>query len=111
MPIYEYACRDCGHELEVIQKMSDLPLQECPACGQSSLTKKISAAGFRLKGTGWYATDFKDKKSPKAPETSETAEATSPSEKTSVPATEPSSSPPKENKETKKETTPPPANP
>ncbi len=111
MPIYEYACRDCGHELEVIQKMSDLPLQECPACGQSSLTKKISAAGFRLKGTGWYATDFKDKKTAKAPETSETPGTTSPSEKTSVPATESSSSTPTESKETKKETAASPANP
>jgi putative FmdB family regulatory protein len=61
MPIYEYACNDCGHELEVLQKMNDLPLTQCPACNNPSLKKKISAAGFRLKGTGWYETDFKNK--------------------------------------------------
>jgi len=59
MPIYEYACSKCGHELEAIQKMSDAPLTECPACGEPALQKRISAAGFRLKGGGWYETDFK----------------------------------------------------
>jgi len=59
MPIYEYACASCGHELEAIQKMSDTPLVVCPECGKPDLKKKISAAGFRLKGTGWYETDFK----------------------------------------------------
>ena len=59
MPIYEYSCASCGHELEAIQKMSDAPLVDCPACGKPELKKKISAAGFRLKGTGWYETDFK----------------------------------------------------
>ena len=59
MPIYEYHCRSCGHELEVLQKVSDPPLTDCPQCRQSSLEKKISAAGFRLKGSGWYETDFK----------------------------------------------------
>lgn len=62
MPIYEYACQACGHEFEVIQKMVDLPLEQCPACAENALKKKISAAGFRLKGTGWYETDFKNKK-------------------------------------------------
>jgi len=61
MPIYEYVCDDCGHELEALQKMNDLPLTQCPACNKPSLKKKISAAGFRLKGTGWYETDFKNK--------------------------------------------------
>ncbi|MES2203781.1 MAG: zinc ribbon domain-containing protein [Pseudomonadota bacterium] len=65
MPIYEYLCENCGQELEKIQKINDEPLVECPECGKSSLRKKISAVGFQLKGTGWYATDFKDK--PKAP--------------------------------------------
>ncbi len=65
MPIYEYQCLDCGHELEKLQKMSDAPLKECPSCEQDTLSKKVSAAGFRLKGTGWYETDFKNKK-PKA---------------------------------------------
>ncbi len=61
MPIYEYQCQDCGHELEKLQRMSDAPLTDCPACNQATLMKKVSAAGFRLKGTGWYATDFKNK--------------------------------------------------
>lgn len=59
MPIYEYECRACEHELEALQKMSDAALTDCPACGQPELHKKISAAGFRLTGSGWYETDFK----------------------------------------------------
>ena len=59
MPIYEYECGSCGHRFEAIQKMSDPVLKDCPSCGQSGLKKLISAAGFQLKGTGWYATDFK----------------------------------------------------
>ncbi|MET0091579.1 MAG: zinc ribbon domain-containing protein [Candidatus Thiodiazotropha sp.] len=59
MPIYEYRCEACNHELEALQKMSDAPLTECPECKQQSLQKLISAAGFRLKGSGWYETDFK----------------------------------------------------
>ena len=59
MPIYEYKCASCGHKKDVLQKMSDAPLTECPACGKPTLTKLISAAGFQLKGSGWYATDFK----------------------------------------------------
>jgi len=59
MPIYEYRCEACGHELEKMQKLADPPLTECPACGQPTLKKLISAAGFRLKGSGWYETDFK----------------------------------------------------
>ena len=64
MPIYEYQCKACSHELEVIQKISEEPLKFCPECGKPELTKLISAAGFRLKGSGWYETDFKsgDKK-------------------------------------------------
>ncbi len=64
MPIYEYQCKACGHELEVIQKLSEEPLKFCPECGQPELNKLVSAAGFRLKGGGWYETDFKsgDKK-------------------------------------------------
>ena len=59
MPIYEYECKDCGHQLEALQKISDAPLSDCPECGKDSLQKQISAAGFRLKGGGWYETDFK----------------------------------------------------
>ncbi len=62
MPIYEYRCTACGHELEAIQKMSDEPLTVCPVCGEATLQKLISAAGFRLKGGGWYETDFKSSK-------------------------------------------------
>ncbi len=62
MPIYEYQCESCGHALEALQKLSDAPLTECPACGQPSLKKHISAAGFRLSGGGWYETDFKSGK-------------------------------------------------
>ena len=59
MPFYEYQCRHCGHQTEVLQKVSDPPLRKCPACGRNSLTKLISAPIFRLKGGGWYETDFK----------------------------------------------------
>ena len=59
MPIYEYECKACGHRQEAIQKMSDAPLVECPECHKPELKKLISAAGFRLKGGGWYETDFK----------------------------------------------------
>lgn len=62
MPIYEYKCGACEHELEALQKMSDEPLKQCPECGEASLVKKISAAAFRLKGGGWYETDFKSGK-------------------------------------------------
>jgi putative FmdB family regulatory protein len=60
MPIYEYRCEACGHEVEVIQKFSDVAMSDCPVCGKSELKKLVSAAGFQLKGTGWYVTDFKD---------------------------------------------------
>ena len=59
MPIYEYRCSACGHELEALQKFSDAPLTECPSCRKADLVKQVSAAGFHLKGSGWYATDFK----------------------------------------------------
>ena len=66
MPIYEYVCDNCGHYLETLQKLSDEPLVFCPECGDATLRKQVSAAAFRLKGTGWYETDFKnsDKKKP-----------------------------------------------
>ena len=59
MPIYEYSCQACGHEHEALQKIGAEPLVNCPACNEPELMKKISAAGFRLKGSGWYETDFK----------------------------------------------------
>ena len=59
MPIYEYRCSSCGHELEALQKFADAPLTACPACKGETLVKLVSAAGFQLKGSGWYATDFR----------------------------------------------------
>lgn len=59
MPIYEYECRDCGHHLDKLQRMNAAPLTECPECHHATLQRVISAAGFRLAGSGWYETDFK----------------------------------------------------
>jgi len=59
MPIYEYRCDECGHQEEHLQKISERPLAKCPACGKKAYKKLLSAAGFQLKGSGWYATDFK----------------------------------------------------
>jgi putative FmdB family regulatory protein len=59
MPIYEYKCSSCGHQQESLQKVSDAPLTRCTKCGQETFTKMVTAAGFHLKGSGWYATDFK----------------------------------------------------
>ncbi|MEL0068144.1 MAG: zinc ribbon domain-containing protein [Gammaproteobacteria bacterium] len=59
MPIYEYKCKACEHKFDKLQKISDEPLEICPDCGKPQLVKLVSAAGFRLKGTGWYETDFK----------------------------------------------------
>ena len=60
MPIYAYKCGSCGHAKDVLQKISDAPLTVCPACGVESFTKQVTAAGFQLKGSGWYATDFRN---------------------------------------------------
>jgi putative FmdB family regulatory protein len=59
MPIYAYKCSVCGHAADEMQKISDTPLTVCPSCGQSAYAKQLTAAGFALKGSGWYATDFK----------------------------------------------------
>jgi putative FmdB family regulatory protein len=61
MPIYEYRCSACGHHLEALQKMTESPLRKCPECGKSQLKRLVSASRFRLKGSGWYETDFKNK--------------------------------------------------
>ncbi|MGY8903785.1 MAG: FmdB family zinc ribbon protein [Burkholderiales bacterium] len=63
MPIYAYQCESCGHQLDVLQKMSDAPLTTCPSCAASSLRKQVTAAGFQLKGSGWYVTDFRNSSS------------------------------------------------
>lgn len=73
MPIYEYRCDSCGHQKEHLQKLSDPALSVCPACGKDSYSKLLSAAGFQLKGSGWYATDFKGEK-PKTPPPCQTGE-------------------------------------
>ena len=69
MPIYEYECQACGHKFEALQKMSAPPLLRCPVCDKDSLKKLISAAAFKLKGSGWYETDFKNKGDAAAPST------------------------------------------
>ena len=105
MPIYEYRCSQCGHELEALQKLADAPLTTCPACHAATLVKQLSAAGFQLKGSGWYATDFRGGKSKPAEsgdgaKAESTAETSSESDTTTTksdaksngkPATEPSS--------------------
>jgi putative FmdB family regulatory protein len=77
MPIYAYKCSSCGHAKDVLQKMSDAPLTVCPACGAPSFSKQVTAAGFQLKGSGWYVTDFRDngkKKDAKAVDPAKTPE-------------------------------------
>ena len=92
MPIYAYKCGSCGHQKDVLQKMSDDPLTVCPSCGAQSFTKQLTAAGFQLKGSGWYATDFKggaapapaaaDAKTEAKPDTGKPAETTAAPAKT-----------------------------
>ncbi|MFT7684946.1 MAG: putative FmdB family regulatory protein [Candidatus Azotimanducaceae bacterium] len=86
MPIYEYQCESCGHKMEKIQKMSDEPLKVCPSCEQSALKKLVSAAAFRLKGEGWYETDFKtgSKKNALHRSDNSNSDSKSPSSKNSV---------------------------
>ncbi len=79
MPIYEYRCAACGFQKEYLQKMSDALLTDCPECGKASLNKMVTAAGFQLKGSGWYVTDFKQ--GAKAPATSGGATAAKPESK------------------------------
>lgn len=74
MPIYEYACNACGHELELLQGFREEPITTCPACHLDELKRKISAAAFHLKGTGWYETDFKNKDKDKKKAEKETTE-------------------------------------
>ena len=64
MPIYEYRCAACGHQEDHLQKLSERPLTKCPACGKKKYAKQLTAAGFQLKGSGWYASDFKGGKKP-----------------------------------------------
>ena len=75
MPIYEYRCTGCGHQQEFLQKVSDTPLTVCTACGKATFSKMLTAAGFQLKGSGWYATDFKGKGSAPAAKAEKKGEA------------------------------------
>jgi putative FmdB family regulatory protein len=88
MPIYEYECSSCHHQFDLIQKISDEPVKECPTCHKDTAIKLISAAGFQLKGTGWYVTDFKNKNSgPPAKQNETTKSTTSPSASDAVKST------------------------
>jgi putative FmdB family regulatory protein len=84
MPFYEYQCKSCGHELEAMQKVSDSPLKKCPHCGKSQLQRLMSAPVFRLKGKGWYETDFKGDSDNKR-NLADKPEADAPKEKDSTP--------------------------
>lgn len=86
MPIYEYQCSHCHHQFELMQKISEPPVQQCPNCQQNTAERLVSAAGFQLKGSGWYVTDFRDKGKASAGQTKATSESAT-SEK-STPATE-----------------------
>lgn len=88
MPIYEYQCTDCGHHFDVIQKMNDDRTMTCPKCSEEKATRLVSAAGFQLKGTGWYATDFKTKEKSTSASDSASPEGTPSTEsvKTDTPA-------------------------
>ncbi|TAL58496.1 MAG: zinc ribbon domain-containing protein [Legionella sp.] len=84
MPIYEYQCTNCHHHVDIIQKVSDAPETKCPECAKESLVKLVSAAGFQLKGTGWYETDFKTKKPSASATSKSTSEATATKENTTT---------------------------
>jgi putative FmdB family regulatory protein len=90
MPIYAYKCSSCGHGADVMQKLSDAPLTVCTACGQPTYSKQITAAGFQLKGSGWYATDFKNgsKGAKKEPAAGDKAAETTAEKKTTESASE-----------------------
>jgi len=76
MPIYAYRCEECGFAKDVLQKVSDAPLTDCPSCGKSAFKKQLTAAGFQLKGTGWYVTDFRNNGSTPSTSTSTSASST-----------------------------------
>lgn len=90
MPIYAYKCSACGHAKDVLQKISDAPLSVCPECGQSTFSKQVTAAGFQLKGSGWYVTDFRGNGSGGAASTGAAAEGGAPA---SAPAATPAATP------------------
>jgi len=91
MPIYAYKCSACGHAKDVLQKISDAPLTVCPACGESTFSKQVTAAGFQLKGSGWYVTDFRGNGS--GGQGSPGSASSSPSSESASPAAAPAASP------------------
>ena len=105
MPIYEYRCDECGHQDEHLQKLSEAQLSVCPACNKPSYKKQLSAAGFQLKGSGWYATDFKsagkkpvEKKADSKSESTTETKTDAKTETKAEPKSEPKSEPKKESK-------------
>jgi putative FmdB family regulatory protein len=86
MPIYAYRCAACGHAKDVLQKLSDAPLTNCPACGATRFEKQVTAAGFQLKGSGWYVTDFRNGSSAKPESKPETKPDAQPETTPSAPA-------------------------
>ena len=86
MPIYAYRCDACGFAKDVLQKISDAPLTDCPECGKSEFKKQLTAAGFQLKGTGWYVTDFRNGSGGAAPKTESSSAASSNASSTATPA-------------------------
>jgi putative FmdB family regulatory protein len=93
MPIYEYRCGECGAHTELLQRISDAPLTVCPQCGKPALTKLVSAAGFQLKGTGWYVTDFRDKGAKPAAKSDSKSDKSDKSEKSADKSADKSSKP------------------
>lgn len=93
MPIYAYRCAECGHDHDALQKMSDAPLTDCPACGKAALVKQVTAAGFQLKGSGWYVTDFRNGQGKGANSSSDSAGSSSGTESSSGAAPAPAASP------------------
>jgi putative FmdB family regulatory protein len=89
MPIYAYKCGSCGHAKDVLRKISDAPLTTCPACGAEAFSKQLTAAGFQLKGSGWYATDFKNSGSKSAASAAPAADASAPAAAAPAPAAAP----------------------
>jgi len=87
MPIYAYRCEACGFEKDVLQKLSDAPLTQCPSCGQASFAKQVTAAGFQLKGSGWYVTDFRGGSASSSAAASPAASTTGAAASTSTPST------------------------
>ena len=93
MPIYAYKCESCGHRQDVLQKVSDPVLSTCPACGASSFAKQVTAAGFQLKGSGWYATDFRGGGTPASADKPEAKPADASAPAAAPPAAAPAASP------------------